>query len=225
MGYGDGLNMYTYVGNNPVNRRDPTGLQEIVVTGSVLTGSIPFYVFSPATFDSYRDPNVPAWFGGEAPLQFKYLDEIVVTARRTRRLGEATINFRLTNSLGDPVEQYFRVDGRFISQLIVPTISFNCGGVPARGADLSAAAAGADAVIHTHPYGTDPFPGPRDFSIPRAWHIPVYGISPSSVWRIDPGPPITVILLSGSWGGFDQGGWTKAANAPARPSNCVRESK
>jgi uncharacterized protein RhaS with RHS repeats len=25
IGYGDGLNMYAYVGNNPVNRSDPSG--------------------------------------------------------------------------------------------------------------------------------------------------------------------------------------------------------
>lgn len=26
IGYGDGVNWYAFVGNNPVNRRDPTGL-------------------------------------------------------------------------------------------------------------------------------------------------------------------------------------------------------
>ncbi|RKQ71865.1 RHS repeat-associated protein [Litorimonas taeanensis] len=37
IGYGDGLNMYSYVGDDPVNRRDPSGLSadddEIITTG------------------------------------------------------------------------------------------------------------------------------------------------------------------------------------------------
>ena len=33
IGYGDGMNMYRYVGNDPINRIDPLGLTEIVVTG------------------------------------------------------------------------------------------------------------------------------------------------------------------------------------------------
>jgi len=36
IGYGDGMNIYAYVGGDPVNRRDPSGLsvEEIVVTGT-----------------------------------------------------------------------------------------------------------------------------------------------------------------------------------------------
>lgn len=75
-------------------------------------------------------------------------------------------------------------------------------------------------MVHVHPYGVDFFPGPRDYSIPRNWRIPVWGISPAGVWRIDPGPPITVNLVGdkSKWGGaFNKAKWEKEANGPPPP--------
>lgn len=39
IGYGDGLNWYNYVGGDPINRRDPTGMLETVGPEIVVTGA------------------------------------------------------------------------------------------------------------------------------------------------------------------------------------------
>jgi RHS repeat-associated protein len=76
IGYGDGINWYAYVGSDPVNGRDPSGLEdsEIVVVGSSLlhgqngsAGSMPSAI---AAGQTAAEPT-----------------EIVVTGRQIRRSG------------------------------------------------------------------------------------------------------------------------------------------
>nr|MBA3351579.1 RHS repeat-associated core domain-containing protein [Blastocatellia bacterium] len=45
IGYADGMNLYNYVGSDPVNFVDPTGLQDISVTGSRCPGGSSFLDF------------------------------------------------------------------------------------------------------------------------------------------------------------------------------------
>ena len=59
---------------------------------------------------------------------------------------------------------------------------------------------GATGVVHSHTYEVLPFPGPEDGVIPSHYGIPNYGISPNGIWVVNPGPPLSVSLLSGSWG-------------------------
>jgi hypothetical protein len=80
--------------------------------------------------------------------------------------------------------------------------------------------AGATAIIHTHDDWGFPFPGPEDGMVPSAFGIPNYGISPVGAWVVNPGPPLAVELLAGSWGtgadgeSFDPVAYDKAINKP-----------
>jgi RHS repeat-associated protein len=80
IGYADGLNHYAYVGNDPVNRLDPLGLETIIVTGSYASDTLSGAgVMASALMALIGPMMVPQLARGEGDGGD---DEIVVTGRR-----------------------------------------------------------------------------------------------------------------------------------------------
>jgi RHS repeat-associated protein len=97
IGYGDGMNWYNYVGSNPVNNVDPSGLGEIVVTGPRIT---------------HPEPSIPGGFGGgqsgipqmgytpgnsnvpvpgAAPVSFNAASQAVASAAKGKKVTKSDI--------------------------------------------------------------------------------------------------------------------------------------
>jgi hypothetical protein len=163
--------------------------------------------------------------GNAAPT--KSLQEILVTARKT---------LPLDFSLAFPSEQMWVIDANG-NLIFVPTVArkLKCSDGSTAGEDSPAdpnfkknfATQGYLGLVHSHPLWALPFPGPEDGVVPRNYHIPNFGISPVGVWVINPGPPLSVDLLSGSWGTgpnretFNASAYTAAINAPKSGGKAV----
>ena len=82
IGYEDQMNLYAYVGNDPVNFTDPTGLfqDEIVVQGFPNGSDTSFN--GPRPLDSNFDVGEFSNYGGFGYNEHPAVDEIVVTAKR-----------------------------------------------------------------------------------------------------------------------------------------------
>lgn len=113
--------------------------------------------------------------GNDAPTPSE-IDNIVVTARRSRSIGGVRIDFGLPY----PQEQLW--------VLYAPDsfVYLGINGTARRGVGENRGTAprpGYVAIIHTHPSWAEYRPGPRDFGYP----VPLYGIAPAGVWVIRPG--------------------------------------
>jgi RHS repeat-associated protein len=188
--YEDGMNLYAYVGGDPLNNSDPLGLEAC-----------------PDDDDSCIDdpetekPDQAPPGGHPVTEEQKELDEVVVTARKEGKIGGEPINFDLPY----PQEQYGAID-----EIVVTAVKgkkerkYTCtdGSSGASNVLNVSDFANADAAVHTHPNWAAPIPGMDDGAIPGRLGIGNYGISPRGAWVIEPTPSgFRARLISGSWGG------------------------
>jgi len=108
IGYADGLNWYAYVGNDPVNKTDPSGLFDgITVVGNAAGG---FSSFGFLNFTDLFLPQLPPYlgilsvdfgdFGDLGDVQGTSNEEIVVERRKTRPELTGPLSFGPPNTSG-----------------------------------------------------------------------------------------------------------------------------
>jgi len=129
------------------------------------------------------------------------IDEVVVMARKEKRIGDQRIEFDLPY----PQEQYGSIEGVTVTAVRgKQERKYTCtdGSSGASNVLNSADFAGADAAVHTHPNWADPSPGMDDGgAIPGALGIPNYGIFRVGAWAIERTPSgYRARLISGRWG-------------------------
>ncbi len=190
--YSDGMNMYAYVGNDPMSGTDPLGYEACPVGDRNC-------IDDPKT----EQPGQAPPGGHPVTEQQEKLDEIVVSAQRAKKIGDQPIDFNLPF----PQEQYGAVD---LEEVTVTAVKgkrerrYKCtdGSEGASNVLNAADFSGADAAVHTHPnWANPPSPGMDDGAIPGALGIPNYGITPVGAFAIERTPSgYRARLISGRWG-------------------------
>ena len=191
VGYDDGMNMYAYVGGDPVNRRDPTGLQQDCV--AMRTYYTEYYPHSGQVVRTWSAPAAPVCIGSSDqgdpgacaanPDCVAAIDRIVVTGFRQRRFDGKRWKF-----LPWPKEPAWFVypDSTIASGVTTPQED-RCGQARNR---VVAPRSGYIAMLHAHSAGSPGWPGSADFDLAKG--LLLYGMfseegGNSGVWRMGPG--------------------------------------
>lgn len=171
IGYMDGINWYAYVGNDPVNRIDPSGMAACPVNDSSC-------IDDPVSESGTEQQSSPS-------QEQQAVEEIVVTGYRNKAMSDGT---KLRFPSSGYLEQGFKVseDGMYpipFSRSGTQT----CSDGSSRAANaINVADLGDASLGHTHGgRGLDPLPGPEDGVAAAATGSPAYMMSRAGAFSIE----------------------------------------